>query len=224
MMTEGGFYQQKRLSPTGITVVVLLHAAAVAGLITIKMEPVRPIDFGHTIMNSFPLPKDPPPPPPPQTPRQPSQPAHESTIDRVPTPIPLPPMPGPTTDPGPNVLDFPKAPVGPIPVPPPPPPPVAHDPVRTVAVMDGRSALQPPYPASAQREGAEGFVQIRIAIGADGRVKSVEKVKASRDDFFAATERQALRYWRFKPATVDGKPIESSKVLSVTFRLDELNG
>jgi protein TonB len=82
--------------------------------------------------------------------------------------------------------------------------------------------LQPPYPASAQREGAEGIVRVRVAIGADGRVKTVQKVEASRDDFFAATERQALRYWRFKPATVDGKPIESSKLMVVHFRIDEL--
>jgi protein TonB len=122
-------------------------------------------------------------------------------------------------------LDPPKTffdPPGQATVSPPPPPIPVHEPVRVEPRIDSNSALQPPYPASAQREGVEGTVQVRVAIGADGRVKAVEKVGGGRDDFFAATQRQALRYWRFKPATLDGKPIESSKVMTVHFRLDDL--
>jgi protein TonB len=62
-------------------------------------------------------------------------------------------------------------------------------------------------------------VTIRVLIGTDGRVKAVEKVRTASDAFFRATESQALRHWRFKPATLDGKPVESSKVMTVHFRL-----
>jgi protein TonB len=223
-MTEGGFYQQKRLSPTGVTVVVLLHGAALIALMTAKGE-------------YFPTKKDPPtivrflkdPPPPPKIPPEPTK-ARSHTPDDIrltsrPIPIPLPPLPGPAANPGPLSWPINDGPTGPISeLPPPPPPPPVHEPVRTPAQIDSRSALQPPYPASAQREEAEGFVEVRVAIGADGRVKAVEKVRASREDFFAATERQALRYWRFKPALLDGKPIESSKVMSVRFKLNEGQG
>jgi protein TonB len=86
--------------------------------------------------------------------------------------------------------------------------------------MDSRSQLQPPYPASEERMEREGKVSIRVTIGPDGRVKAAEKVSATSDAFFHETERHALRAWRFKPATVDGKPVESRQVLTVLFRLD----
>jgi protein TonB len=63
-------------------------------------------------------------------------------------------------------------------------------------------------------------VRVRVTIGADGRVKAAEKVSATSDAFWRNTERQALTRWRFRPATVDGRPIESSKVLNVKFQLD----
>ena len=52
-------------------------------------------------------------------------------------------------------------------------------------------------------------------------MKQVEKVRATSDAFFRATEQQALRHWRFKPATLDGKPIESRTTMTVRFRLTD---
>jgi protein TonB len=86
--------------------------------------------------------------------------------------------------------------------------------------MDGRSELQPPYPASEQRAGSEGTVVVLLTIGADGRVKAVRRISAASEAFWRATERHALRHWRFKPATVDGVPVESTQRLTVHFRLD----
>ncbi len=65
-----------------------------------------------------------------------------------------------------------------------------------------------------------GSVTVVVTIGTDGRVKNVEKVRAASEAFYRATEQQALRHWRFKPATVDGKPVESRKTMTVHFRLD----
>jgi protein TonB len=62
-------------------------------------------------------------------------------------------------------------------------------------------------------------VTVRLLIGADGRVKAVEKVRAASDAFWRATERQALRHWRFTPAMVDGKPVESRTTVTVHFEL-----
>ncbi len=45
-------------------------------------------------------------------------------------------------------------------------------------------------------------------------------MRATSDAFFQATLRHALRNWRFKPATVDGRAIESSKVMTVRFEID----
>jgi protein TonB len=217
---EGGFYQQKSLNPKAIAVVVLLHGAVLTALVMAKGE--RFIRFAPTPIRVR-LIKEIPPPPERQRPQP--NPQQQTVLDHVPPRIPLPPRPQPPIDlTGLDHIPNPTwTPPGPIEIPrtPPAPPIPVPEPVRIDARIDNGSALQPPYPASAQREGAEGTVQVRVAIGPDGRVKAVEKLRSSRDDFFAATERQALRYWRFKPATVDGKPIESSKVMTVHFRIDE---
>ena len=218
-MPEGGFLEQKPRSPGSLAVVIALHAAAIAGLALSKMEvPVAkftPIDIWDVK----------PAPPPPENPPEPKDPAPappKSQIDYV-KPI-LPPPPSDNNDvvlePQPDIPIFDPRPSGqsePKPLDPPKPPP---EPVRTEAQIDSRSVLQPPYPPSEQRMGSAGTVVVRVAIGADGRVKSAERVSASSDAFWRATERHALRHWRFRPATVDGRPVESRKQVTVHFRMD----
>src|SRR3546814_13807544 len=71
-------------------------------------------------------------------------------------------------------------------------------PVRIEPEMRAGIALQPPYPASERRMNREGTVTIRLLIGADGRVKSAEKVRATSEAFYSVTERHALSRWRFR--------------------------
>jgi protein TonB len=156
-------------------------------------------------------------PPPPRDERRPQQ--ERSVLDSMPTPIERPIR-------GPVVIDVPPPPqpfdlAGNETIPPPridPPPP----PVRTDAEFDPRFAgdLQPPYPPAEQRAQREGSVRLRLTIGADGRVKAVQRLAASSDAFWSATERHARSRWRFRPATLDGRPVESSKVMTVFFRID----
>jgi protein TonB len=70
-----------------------------------------------------------------------------------------------------------------------------------------------------ERAEREGTVVVRLLIGADGRVRAVERISAASEAFWRATERHALRAWRFVPATVDGKPVESMHTMTVTFQL-----
>src|SRR3546814_14068422 len=81
--------------------------------------------------------------------------------DRI---IPIEPIPN-----GPIVVDMPH----------PPAPPVRIEPEMRAGI-----ALQPPYPASERRMNREGTVTIRLLIGADGRVKSAEKVRATSEAFY----------------------------------------
>jgi protein TonB len=94
--------------------------------------------------------------------------------------------------------------------------------MRIDAEFDPRFAdmIQPPYPPSEERAQREGSVRLRVTIGADGRVKAVERLSATSDAFWRAAERHALARWRFRPATVDGRAVESRKVLSLHFRLE----
>jgi protein TonB len=217
-MPEGAFFEQKRLSPTSLGIVIALHGAAITALMMSKTEFVRSL-VEPTKVRLIPEKKDPPPEPQRPVPDKPlpkqqvtyvkpvlepvlQQPTELTYIDR---PVVVP----PTFDPPPQPrFDPPAA-----------PPVEKAEPVRTGPEMRPGVERQPPYPAAEQRAGIEGSVTVRLVIGADGRVKSVSKVRGANEAFFRATERQALRHWRFKPATVDGRPVESVQTVTVQFQM-----
>lgn len=226
-MTEGGFFERRTISPTGIVIVVALHAAAITALALSKMEMPDMKIFEPIEIEDIKVPPVPEPIPPEPAKDLREKPVPRNTqIDVVPPRVPMVPsgpaiLHDPTLDP--PVFDTrppPKVIEPPADLKPPPAklPPV-QPPVRVDAKMRGTN-LQPPYPASEEAKEIEGTVSIRVTIGADGRVKAAQKMSATSDAFYRATERHALRAWRFSPATVDGKPVESSKVLTVQFQLD----
>lgn len=95
-------------------------------------------------------------------------------------------------------------------------------PVFRSATRDPRFAgsFQPSYPTSRIREGIEGSCPVTVTIAPNGRVSAVSSAGCADTAFFAATERQAMRSWRFRPATRDGVAVESTQTLTVTFRID----
>jgi protein TonB len=222
-MPQGGFLEQKPRSPGSLAIVIALHAAAITALALSKMEmPEGPI-FTRIKTKHIPLPPDPPPVPP-QKPADPKVVPPNNVVTAVPPTVPTPRSDPPVfRDPGlveaPVFTGVPSGPtIVPVPVPLPPPPAPKVE-VRKEAQIDPRAELQPPYPSSEERAGKEGSVTLRVLIGSDGRVKAAERLRAASDAFWRATERHALRNWRFRPATLGGKPVESSKVMTVHFEL-----
>jgi protein TonB len=213
-MTQGGFFEAKRVHPAQLTAVIALHVAAITALALAKADFVVPKAV-RTDVFFVPNPADPPPerekPAPEKRVEQPQLPKLDPPvrIDRIEPPVIA------------NVFDDPIVPQR-FDQPADPPKPIV-EPVRIEAQVDPRFAdrLQPPYPLSEQRAGNEGSVKVRVRIGIDGRVVSVEKVAAASDAFFEVTQRHALRQWRFKPAMLDGKAVESVKVMTVRFRLEQ---
>ena len=221
-MREGGFLEQKRASPMGFTLVVVGHAVVLGAVVLIKGPQFIAQEVTRTEIFT-PIPPPPSEPPPPEPRKQAAEvPQQPTVMDQVPPVIDRIPTQGPvvTDQPLPPLRD--SLPPGPVFVPkadPLPPPP---DPVRVEARYDQRyaSALQPPYPASEQRAQRSGQVRLRVTIGTDGRVKAVEKLSATSDAFWEMAERHALNRWRFRPATVDGRPVESQKVMTLHFRIE----
>lgn len=212
-MPTGGFLDQKpHLSPTRLGAIILAHAAVLGAVALSKTEIVRPYLGPIELIKIAPEKKPPPPVDLPQT--KPSAKAPQKqrldTPEKVVTFKPQDDVVanGGTSDP---ILSDPGFGDEAVSLPP--------EPVRVTARIDPRSELQPPYPASEERAANEGSVKVRLLVGADGRVKAVEQLSATSDAFWRATEKQALRHWRFKPATVDGKPVESRLVLTVHFQL-----
>lgn len=218
-MYANGFFEQKRRSPLSLAAVVGLHAAALGAVILFGTTTFQRVDPERmkliTIRPDPPIPDEVPPPPRPEQARQIDTP----TV----TPQVLPPVTSTITAQvtPPTTYQSPRTPPGPI--------VLAENtrveipPVRIAAQVDSRyrDALQPPYPRDQETLQNEGRVQVRITIGTDGRVTAIERLGATNDSFWRVTERQARSRWRFRPATVDGRPIVSTMVFTVTFRLPD---
>ncbi len=215
-MAEAGYFAQKRGSPTGFGLVVLGHAALIAAVIMIKGPAVTRYLNPPTIVDFIEVEDDPPPVQPPET-RQPEQETRFTRPTReVDIPVPAGPA-GPTADTRPIPEPTPRSDET-----------IELARVETITPAIRREAeilsgnLQPPYPAVEQRADRGGMVRLRVHIGENGRVSAVERLSATSEAFWSATQRHALSRWRFRPATVDGRPVESSKTMTVHFRIEDL--
>jgi protein TonB len=95
-------------------------------------------------------------------------------------------------------------------------------PVFNPASRDPRFArdFQPDYPPGLLQKEIEGTVSVRVLVGIDGRVREAQVVSATHPDFGKAAVKQAIRHWRFSPATRDGVPVEDWQTLNVRFTID----
>lgn len=206
-----GFLGQSRHSGSGLAIVIGLHAAAIAAALLMKSGAIRLADPGEPpeVVNIV-RPQDPDP--------LPQQPPPEAQLPVRPV-VTLPPVPTP-----PGRITFAQAPEIASPPPLPQIAPVveaAPEPVIVAARVhpSHRGALQPRYPADLLRRELEGSCTIRVHIAASGRVVAAEPVRATHPAFCAATQRQALRRWRFEPATRDGVAVDSWQQHVVEFRI-----
>jgi TonB family protein len=136
-----------------------------------------------------------------------------------PTPTPLPPTETPTDTPTETPTASPTATMRP-PTPTPVPPtatPIPNTPTPVVNEGDVVEAgpgvvapvllnrVNPVYPPIAQRAGIGGEVTAQILVGIDGKVEEVRNVEATKTGvgFERATE-DAVRQWRYRPATKNG--------------------
>ncbi len=215
-----GQYQPRRASPGGFALVVALHAAALGAVLLVKGPAIIGPDYGPIEIFNVPNPPEPDPLPPEPQPRPPI--VRPSSIETV-IPVVAPPVDRDVVlgslDPAPPFDGLGNGPV----VAPPADPPAPPTPVRREAEIDSNfaAAFRPPYPPSELRAQRDGVVRLRVTIGADGRVRAVQRISATSDAFWAAAERQARTRWRFRPATVDGRPVESTKVLTLRFRIED---
>lgn len=213
-------YGRAPMRPGSLAAAVAINGALIAALLFSAPEILKPPE---TPFEGYPVNADPPPP----------LPKPEQRVERAKAPVtdPLPFIPNPRIDlplppvnPEIGTIDPPPIPSDPgsgteprVTVDPPRPAPVLVD-----AAPDPRYArdFQPDYPPSERRAGNEGKVTVRLLVGADGRVKEVQRLTAASDAFFDATRRQALARWRFRPATRDGVPHESWRTMTVRFVLE----
>jgi protein TonB len=104
-----------------------------------------------------------------------------------------------------------------------PPPPEPEGPIRFV--VGGNitepvkiSAPNPLYPEAARRARITGAVILECTIDKSGRVNEVKILRGLPLGLTEAAV-DAVKKWRFKPSTLNGKPVEVLYVLTVRFNL-----
>lgn len=78
---------------------------------------------------------------------------------------------------------------------------------------------RPAYPPLSIELGEAGAVGLRVAVGADGRAQEVSVARSSGFPRLDRAALQAVRNWRFRPATRGGEAIPYTYVFNVDFDL-----
>lgn len=82
------------------------------------------------------------------------------------------------------------------------------------------SSPAPRYPPQAWRRRESGTVRVRVDVGPDGVPTSTSLVQSSNSRLLDKAALDAVRRWRFRPATVDGRPTVGTVVVPIEFNLD----
>jgi protein TonB len=229
-----------------MSVAVMAHLGIVAGIVAVTAIIVPPV-FPPEPRTSFvpivetlhlddvsPHPADPPPKKEPQTPKA-GNPAAPNPIELSPAPVETP-STLPNPEPEPPDSDFDGRGDGPTGLPgggehgdsgdsgnghgdgesggglPGEPLFVTGDMVRPVLLVK----VEPVYPEVARRAGMGGRVTVSAVIGLDGGVETAE-VLASTNPLFDQAALDAVRKWRYRAATMNGRPVRVYFTVVVDF-------
>lgn len=93
--------------------------------------------------------------------------------------------------------------------------------VGTTPIKPARpiSNPNPMYPPDAVQQGLEGRVVLSVTIAVSGSVTKVIVAESCGHQSLDQAALDAVRRWRFSPATRDGKPVEWTARLPIRFRL-----
>lgn len=211
---------QRGSAPNAMLVIVAIHVAGIAALMSAKME-IPMIDrIKPTIVELIPQEQ----PPPPEDVVDPRPVPPNSALDQPVPLVPTPPIELPSVDPAPlplpdlgkiigPAIDPPK----PLPLPLPGPPAIERVGAKLLTSAD---RLKPHYPSSKLASGEEAVLRLRLSIDERGRVVSVDPVGAADGAFLVAARRHLLAQWRYKPAMEGGRAVATSIVITLRFQLE----
>ncbi len=79
-----------------------------------------------------------------------------------------------------------------------------------------RHRVDPDYPAAARRASLQGVIVLDVIVARDGTVADVHPLNGP--DVLAQSAVDAMRWWRFEPYKVDGKPAVVETTVAVEFK------
>jgi protein TonB len=77
--------------------------------------------------------------------------------------------------------------------------------------------VDPEYPAAARQEKLQGVIVLEVVVGRDGSVLETRALNGP--DVLAQAAMEALRWWKFAPYSVQGKPAVVETTVAVEFKL-----
>lgn len=78
---------------------------------------------------------------------------------------------------------------------------------------------RPTYPRIARQRAIEGWVSVELTVDESGTPGDIRVLKAEPPNVFDRAAIQAVRRWRFEPATVGGKPVTARVAQRIDFEL-----
>lgn len=86
--------------------------------------------------------------------------------------------------------------------------------------VSGASNRPPDYPHSSRLRGEQGRVSLLVQVDMAGRVTEVSVLGSSGFPALDRAAEEAVRRWRFEPATQDGRPVFATATVGITFRIE----
>jgi protein TonB len=204
----------------------LAVAVVVHGLLLALPMPTGTVDAGvapparpvFRVVNRPPAPPEPPEPL--ELPEPPAGPVVTIPVPEIDDPEPLSRDEEPLPTPDPAVADLDSTAWDGILDAPPPPAEPGNGPVHVIGDIvppETVHAPRPRYPEAAHRIGRNGLVVLQAVIDREGRVREVKVLRGAPLGMTEAAV-DAVRGWRFRPATRDGEPVAVYYQLTVRFR------
>ena len=229
----------KRHSSVSAAVSVALHVAVIVivslGLLKHSHDDVEKPPVIIELVRPKPEPPPPPPKPEPPKPEPPKPKPPKPEPVRPEPPRPAPPAPVPTPPPAPSpAVSVPETkpapqPPEPAPAPAPRPAPVPQAPPAppappaktdgSISASYSASNAKPVYPTMSKRMGEQGTVMLRVLVKSDGSAANVEVKSSSGFPRLDQSAVEAVKSWRFNPATLDGKPVDEWYQVPIPFKL-----
>ena len=210
---------KRQPSPNALLVVISVHVALLAVVMSAKMDLPSRIPEQRTIIQLLPEPASPPPVQARIHPRVQQIPVRAPIDNAVPV-VPVPSVTDAQPEPA-MPLDFGKL-LGTSESTARPAEPVGHPAAirHEARLLTPSSELKPPYPASKLASEEEGVLTLRLSIDEHGRVVAVNPIGAADGAFLDSARRYLVGHWRYEPATEGGRPVSSTVTITLHFRLD----
>jgi periplasmic protein TonB len=211
--------------PAPIVAAILLHAALIAaGVAGLNADPepdTRPDPLTIQLLPPAPATVAPPVPSPAKKESPAPKPVARPAAEEKPAPRTASTAPAAIQESSQDTKPAPHATLAPPVTAAPPAPPAPPAPVRTSASDASYAATNrtPPYPRISLSNGEEGTVILRVLVTAEGTAGAVEVKASSGHALLDESARKTVMTWRFKPATIDGKPVSEWYQVPIPFKL-----